>query len=310
MTFAAPRSLLVILAWIPVTLWVDTWASVPGQVLLGLITTALLVVLTLAKPVIVRWQVAIVVVFATVIELVFSGWLGVYEYRLGAVPAYVPAGHGLVYLAALDFGDWRWAQRHARAWVRFTVVVVVVVAVYALLGTRHDVLGAFWAVCLLWFLRVGRAPLLFVGAFWVVSWLEVLGTRWGVWTWQPYDTIVGWVPMGNPPSVAAGGYGWFDLVAVAGAGWLAAKVQPWFSSAKRRITKPDDVQPESQGAVGLERPGRAVGVAAPDDLAQGGDVHDVGDVGVLGDGQGGGQPSVVALDPLVRVGRLDAPDDT
>ena len=25
-------------------------------------------------------------------------------------------------------------------------------------------------------------------------------------------TIVGWVPMGNPPSVAAGGYGWFDLV--------------------------------------------------------------------------------------------------
>lgn len=232
MTWPAPRSLLVILAWIPLTLWVDTWASVSGQVVLGVVTTALLVALTLTKPVIVRWQVTIVVVFATIVELIFSGWLGVYEYRLGAVPAYVPAGHGLVYLAALDFGDWQWAKRHARVLVRVTVVVVVMVAIYALLGTRHDVLGAFWAVCLLWFLRAGRAPLLFVGAFWVVSWLEVLGTRWAVWTWQPYDTIVGWVPMGNPPSVAAGGYGWFDLVAVAGAGWLASKFQPWFRNGR------------------------------------------------------------------------------
>jgi hypothetical protein len=212
------------MAWIPLVLSVDgrvsTWV-------LGALTSALLVWLTARQPVLVRYQVGIVVAFATVVELVFSGWLGVYEYRLGAVPAYVPAGHGLVYLAALDFGDWAWARRHARTLVQVTVGVVVVVAVYALLGTRMDVLGAFWALCLLGFLRWGRAPLLFVGAFWAVSWLEVLGTRWGVWTWQPYDTIVGWVPMGNPPSVAAGGYGWFDLAAVAGAGWLAAQVQAW-----------------------------------------------------------------------------------
>jgi hypothetical protein len=217
----------VILAWIPVTLALDTTVGLAGQWLLGAITTGLLIALTLAQPVIVRWQVGIVVVFATVVELVFSGWLGVYEYRLGAVPAYVPAGHGLVYLAALEFAGLHWAQRHARIVVRVTVLVVVAVAVYALAGTRQDALGAFWALCLLAFLRWGRSPLLFVGAFWVVSWLEVLGTRWGVWTWQPVDTILGWVPMGNPPSVAAGGYGWFDLVAVAGAGWLAGRLQPW-----------------------------------------------------------------------------------
>lgn len=224
----SPGSLLIIAAWIPITLLLDTAATPGQQWLLGLLTTALLVGLSLAHPALVRWQVGIVVAFATVIELVFSGWLGVYEYRLGSVPAYVPAGHGLVYLAALDFGQWRWAQRHQRVLVRGTVVAVVAVALYALAGTRQDMLGAFWALCLLGFLRWGRAPLLFVGAFWVVSWLEVLGTRWQVWTWQPYDTILGWVPMGNPPSVAAGGYGWFDLVAVAGAGWLALRLQPWF----------------------------------------------------------------------------------
>ena len=32
-----------------------------------------------------RAQVAVVVAFATLIEYVFAGWLGVYEYRLGNV---------------------------------------------------------------------------------------------------------------------------------------------------------------------------------------------------------------------------------
>ena len=218
-----PRSLLSIVAWIPVTLLLDgrvsTWV-------LGAVTTALLIWLTAKQPLLVRYQVGIVVAFATVIEVVFSGWLGTYEYRLGMVPLYVPAGHGLVYLAALDFGGWNWARRHSRTLVRLTTAVVIGVAIYALLGTRHDVLGAFWALCLLGFLRWGRSPLLFVGAFWVVSWLEVLGTRLGVWTWQPYDTIVGWVAQGNPPSVAAGGYGWFDLAAVTFAGALASRLQP------------------------------------------------------------------------------------
>jgi hypothetical protein len=248
----SPRSLLIIVAWIPAALFIDTWASVGGQWLLGVVTTGLLVGLTALQPTLVRWQVGIVVVFATVIELVFSGWLGVYEYRLAAVPAYVPAGHGLVYLAALDFGQWPWARRHARWIVRATVVVVIVVALYALAGTRQDALGAFWALCLLGFLRWGRSPLMFVGAFLVVSWLEVLGTRWGVWTWQEYDTILGWVPMGNPPSVAAGGYGWFDLLAVAGAGWLAARIQPWVrrgrtASWSRPLVVSADV-PDSTGS--------------------------------------------------------------
>ncbi len=242
----SPRTLLAVAVWIPIVLAVD---GVVSTWLLGLFTSALLVALTAAQPTLVRYQVAIVVAFATVIELVFSGWLGVYEYRLGMVPLYVPAGHGLVYLAALDFGDWEWARRHSRLLIQGTVAVVLGVAVYALLGTRTDVLGAFWALCLLGFLRWGRAPLLFIGAFWVVTWLEVLGTRWGVWTWQPYDTILGWVPMGNPPSVAAGGYGWFDLAAVAGAGWLAS--QPWRKRARTSSwSSPLDVSAQSPWSAG------------------------------------------------------------
>jgi hypothetical protein len=82
-----------------------------------------------------------------------------------------------------------------------------------LLSPRHDVLGAFWFGCLLAFLRWGRSALLFVGAFVVVTFLELLGTALGTWTWQPWDPT-GHIPIGNPPSGAAGGYGWFDLAAV------------------------------------------------------------------------------------------------
>ena len=230
----SPRTLLIVVAWIPLVLAVD--GSVSTWVL-GLSTCTLLIWITAHQPLLVRYQVGIVVAFATAIELIFSGWLGVYEYRLGMVPLYVPAGHGLVYLAALDVGDWGWARRHTRLIVRASVAVVVAVALYALLGDRQDVLGAFWALCLLGFIRWGRAPLLFVGAFWVVSWLEVLGTRWGVWTWQPYDTILGWVPMGNPPSVAAGGYGWFDLAAVAFAGPIVAALMSRRSTSQAQLTR-------------------------------------------------------------------------
>jgi len=57
----------------------------------------------------------------------------------------------------------------------------------------------------------------------VVTYLELLGTGLGSWRWAAHDPT-GLVPMGNPPSGAAGGYGWFDLVAVALAPLLIAGV--------------------------------------------------------------------------------------
>jgi hypothetical protein len=46
----------------------------------------------------------------------------------------------------------------------------------------------------------------------VVTYLELLGTSVGTWTWRAHDPT-GLVGIGNPPSGAAGGYGWFDLAA-------------------------------------------------------------------------------------------------
>jgi hypothetical protein len=153
-------------------------------------------------------------VLATAVEYTFSPLLEVYVYRLDNVPAFVPPGHGLVYLCAVAIGRAALTQRWRRPFVGAVVLGGGAWATYGVvLDDRTDALGMFWFLCLLGFLRWGPSPLLYAGAFVVVTHLEILGTWWGTWEWAMRDPT-GIVTMGNPPSGAAGGYGWFDLWAV------------------------------------------------------------------------------------------------
>jgi hypothetical protein len=242
------RTPVVVLAWIPVTLWLDQFASLGQQWLLGLGTWALLLWLLREESLPVRLQTAVVVVFATAVEYTFSPWLEVYTYRLDNVPAFVPPGHGLVYLAALCLGRTDLFQRHARGLVTLTVVLGGLYAAWGISpwSPRPDVLGLFWYGCLLGFLTWGRSRLLYVGAFLVVTYLELIGTWIGTWAWQPYDPT-GLVSMGNPPSGAAGGYGWFDLAAIT----LAPVLVRWWSRARGLPEVLE--QPGVQPPVGRER---------------------------------------------------------
>lgn len=226
---------LVVVLWAGVTLLLDQVSGVTGQRLLGLVTWALLLVLLRRESRATRVQVGVVVAYATLVEYVFAGWLGVYVYRLHNVPWFVPPGHGLVYLAALTIGRSAWA--HRSSWlVPATLVACGAWAVWGLtLSPRLDVLGAFWFGCLLLFSRSGRSPLVYAGAFLVVSYLEVLGTSLGTWTWQHHDPT-GLVAIGNPPSGIAGGYAWFDAAALA----LSPRLMRWWDSR----------QPTSNGTPG------------------------------------------------------------
>jgi hypothetical protein len=158
-------------------------------------------------------------------------------YRIGTVPLFVPPGHGLVYLGALAVGR---ALAGAPARVRRPVVVATVGAggAWALHGAvlaeRGDALGAFWFACLVGFLVWGRNRLLYVGALVVVSYLELLGTHLGTWAWAVRDPVLGVVTQGNPPSGAAGGYGWFDLYA----GLLAPRLVRLTAGRTRGATPP------------------------------------------------------------------------
>jgi hypothetical protein len=185
------------------------------QALLGVGTWTVLVGLLRREAPLVRAQTAVVVVLATLVEYTFSPLLEAYVYRIGTVPLFVPPGHGLVYLAALALGRSALLRAAPRIAVGATVVVGAVWAAAGLVGApRPDALGAFWFLCLLGFLCWGRSRLLYVGAFVVVGYLELLGTHLGTWAWATSDPVLGIVSQGNPPSGAAGGYGWFDLYAL------------------------------------------------------------------------------------------------
>lgn len=221
--------------WVLVVLGLDTGASLGQQRLLGLGTWLLLLLALRGEDRATRVQVGVVVVYATAVEYVFSHWLGVYVYRLENVPAFVPPGHGLVYLAAFAIGRSAWAHRHRRPFVATTLVVGGCWALWGItLSDTPDALGAFWFGCLLVFAWRGRSPLLYAGAFLVVSYLEIVGTSLGTWAWQPYDPVTGVISIGNPPSGIAGGYAWFDAAALA----LTPRLLLWWD--RRRRHRPQD----------------------------------------------------------------------
>lgn len=233
----------IVLAWIPAVLLLDSVSGIWAQRALGLGTWLLLLALLRRERPLVRVQTAVVIAFATAIEYTFSPLLEVYVYRLHNVPAFVPPGHGLVYLAALTLGRSAPMVRWRRQAVVLTVVVGGLYAVWGLtLSGRPDALGAFWYVCLLGFLAWGPSRGLYVGAFVVVTYLELLGTTIGTWTWQTHDPT-GIVSMGNPPSGAAGGYGWFDLAALLAGPPLLAGWQRLTGGRRIPLTSPHR-QPE------------------------------------------------------------------
>ena len=166
----------------------------------------------------VRTQVAVAVMFAVVGEYFASIYMKGYVYRFENVPAYVPAGHGLVYLTAVALGRSGFFQQHAR---KIALFVVILCGSWALWGLsawtqRPDVIGFVLFLVFLLYLFKGKSPMVYLGAFFITSWLEIVGTSAGTWAWAVIDPASG-LPQGNPPSGVAAWYCLVDAVAIAGA---------------------------------------------------------------------------------------------
>ena len=180
------------------------------QYLLGAMTFSVLYLAALKAPREQRAQVWTCVAVATCFEIVGSLVWGVYRYRLGNLPLFVPPGHGIVYLFGLLAAQTPVVMRHGR---RVAYFVLAAAGGWALAGVtvmpavtgRVDVQGALCLPVFAYFLlRSPRWPL-FAAIFIIVSELEICGTSFGNWYWMP---VAPWthIPSGNPPSVIAGGY--------------------------------------------------------------------------------------------------------
>jgi hypothetical protein len=193
----------------------DHFANAGEQLLLGAATWAILIAACAPLSREDRARAMLVVLVATCAEVIGSIVLGAYTYRLENLPAFVPPGHGLVYLAGLRISQSAPVRRHPRAFVGLAIALVVGWgAVGLVLLGRTDELGALTGAALVYVLVRGRAAPLYAGVFLVVAFLELYGTSIGAWHWA--STTPG-TPLGegNPPSGIASVYVLFDIAAIA-----------------------------------------------------------------------------------------------
>jgi hypothetical protein len=204
-------------------LWLDRYVDRRAQLLLGAATWLVLLLAARALPSERRAQVAIVVVAATCAELTGSIVWGVYSYRLGNLPSFVPPAHGLVYLTGLSLSRMLVSRERALVGFAFAGALAWGLAGLTVLP-RLDVAGAIGVPLLCLFLWRSGSRAVYAGVFLAVAALELYGTAVGTWQWHANVPGLG-IPDGNPPSGVASGYVVFDVVALALAPWVAAHVR-------------------------------------------------------------------------------------
>ncbi len=196
---------LFCLFWL-VGLRIDARTGIEQQALLGVATWVFLALALWREPAAIRFQVAVLVGVATTLECLGSIVWGAYTYRLGNLPLYVPAGHGLFYLVALRTASLPWLLRHARA-VAYAVAAAATLWMVRGLAAPPlpDLLGfVTWAIFMRFMIR-GRYPLLYALSFVLTMALEFYGTSLGIWRWSPLLPGL-WLPAGNPPTGVGAGY--------------------------------------------------------------------------------------------------------
>ncbi len=139
-----------------------------------------------------RVELAACVVLATSGELFLKDIWGLYDYRLGNLPLFIPAGHALVFAAAARM------SRTAPGWLPGAVVVVFGLVVGYGAWRGYDTFGLVWFAAFAGYLRFSANPrlcaTLFVFAFAIEAW----GTALGGWRYHPVEPWFG-LTTTNPP---------------------------------------------------------------------------------------------------------------
>lgn len=203
---------------VAISLNLDANGSLEQQNTMGLIAWTFLVGLLLGENKEVRMQVIVAVAFATLGEHFASIYMGGYTYRFGNVPAYVPPGHGMVYLTAVALARSGLFLRHARKIAAFVIVTCGAWSLWGISGypEQGDQVGALLFCVFLIYLFKGRSPMVYLAAFFITTWLELIGTAAGTWKWATLEPIFQ-LTQGNPPSGVAAWYCLVDAVAIGSA---------------------------------------------------------------------------------------------
>jgi hypothetical protein len=169
------------------------------------------------------------VVAATAGEALFSLGLGMYTYREGGIPLYVPPGHTVLYAAVFLFVRLPGVHHRARL---LMPVLLALGAAYSAVQWRlfaDDYGFACFLVFLVLLTAIRGSRLFFAAMYLLVAWLEQCGTGAGAWAWP--DHLLGrahGLSSANPPAGVAVFYCLFDLSCLAMYfGWRFKTFERW-----------------------------------------------------------------------------------
>jgi hypothetical protein len=205
------------LAWWPLVLPFDgRWVAGHlgwGQGITTVLTLFYFVALYRGAPPRLRHALLSGVVIATAGECFFSLVLGMYEYRLGGIPFYVPPGHSILFATVYWFARDPGVRRRAETWKAALYAVAASYSAFWLVA-RNDVYGWLCFAVFSAIIAITRdSRLFFLAMYLLVALLEQVGTTLGCW-WWPGVLLnkVALVPSANPPSGIASFYFGLDVL--------------------------------------------------------------------------------------------------
>ena len=182
-----------------------------GQLLGNLLAPAFLLALMSQMPPQRRLVAAVFVPLSAIGEGIFSLVFGLYGYRLGGVPVYVPFGHSILLCIGLMLADSDFVMRHERR-VRSTLICFHGGLIAGALLLFNDTLSAIWGIGFFALLHRSRGRVLYLIIGVLVLYIEILGTVWGCWVWRPAP--FGVLHTTNPPTGAFACYVVAEIIAM------------------------------------------------------------------------------------------------
>lgn len=134
-------------------------------------------------------------------EYLFSVLLGMYTYRLGNVPLYIPFGHAFVYIAVLCFSKAAAIKKyHIKLEHFFTIFILIYASMFLIF--KNDIFGFVMTIVTLLILRKRPKERLFYLTMYIsVAVLEIIGTTYKCWWWPATAwNVFDFLPSHNPPS--------------------------------------------------------------------------------------------------------------
>ena len=189
-----------------------------GQAITNLVVWALFVHWVVHARAEERIMLASCIVYATLGEIFLALAWGLYDYRLGNIPLFVPPGHVLLFMLGRELAP----HLAPRMVALVPLAAAPFVAWLAMSGA--DTLGlplfGIFLLCIVF----GAAKRLYATMFVLALAMELYGTGLGNWTWHAQEPWLGFTTL-NPPLAAGAFYCVLDLLVMSTLrAWRARRV--------------------------------------------------------------------------------------